>query len=471
MKRIPDQTTISYFLNHILDEEARKKLDFAAETIEKISGKFGIILDVKTLEPEKPKKQTKSRNQSNLVDKKTREICRLFKKQFSPFIDLNLHPNVIYTKNQFLDLMMYMGQTRDFAENGSKTYMVEMKKRRMFCPKCNLLILPSLIYTDNGKLVNIFKCMNCGYEKGISPSADTLLYHLKNYEDFREIQKMYITLFDIVWERARKANVFNRRSPVGVAIDFTELYFYGDRSTPMVVGKEPDRGTTKCYKFATINIVESGKRFTLLALPVGPFDEKEKILRQLLSYALERIKIGRIYIDRGFFNADCIKVFNSFHLRYLMPAIKISTIKDVMEIAPAPLIITDFEMKDVRFNLVIVEEEMKDGKKVKRAFATNEYFDENDVNMAERLFHLYGKRWGIETSYRVKKHSYLPKTTSTEYLIRLFYFLFSVLMYNLWILADVLVWLALFGKVKNNHLVTSKLFGTKFYTIDPDRDE
>lgn len=43
----------------------------------------------------------------------------------------------------------------------------------------------------------------------------------------------------------------------------------------MVMGKKPERGTNKCYKFITINIVENGKRFTLLALPVGHFDTKE----------------------------------------------------------------------------------------------------------------------------------------------------------------------------------------------------
>lgn len=124
-------------------------------------------------------------------------------------------------------------------------------------------------------------------------------------------------------------------------------------------------------------------------------------------------------------------------------------------------------MKDVKFNLVIVEEKLKDGTIEKRAFATNEVYNENDVNLAERLFDLYGRRWGIETSYRVKKHSYLPKTTSKNYLIRLFYFMFSVLLYNLWILADILIWLALYGVIKEDHLVTSKYFGTVLYTIDP----
>jgi putative transposase len=278
---------------------------------------------------------------------------------------------------------------------------------------------------------------------------------------------MFTTLFEIVWEMTRKINLFDIRKHYDVAIDFTEWYFYGDRGAPMVMGKEPDRGTSKCYKFATINIVEAGKRFTLLALPVGPFDKKEEVLRKLLGYVLERIKIRRIYVDRGFCDSNAIKVFDNLHLKYLMPCTQYSTVKDILKITPAPRIVTDFEMKDVTFNLVIVEEELENGKIEKRAFATNEEYNENDLNLAERLFDLYGRRWGIETSYRVKKHSYLPKTTSKNYLIRLFYFMFSVLLYNLWILADILIWLALFGVVKEDHLLTSKYFGTVLYTIDP----
>ena len=423
--KTPDRRTIGYFINHILDDEAKELINYAVDKIEEVSEKFGIILDVKILNPEKPNKQTKTWNQYHLKNKKTKEICHLVRKRFSPFIDLNLSYNTVYSKNQFIDLMIHLGQTRDFAENGNKTFR---------------------------------QLQSCG-----CPDADTLLYHLKNYQDSKQVHKMFITLFEIVWNMTRQANVFDIHKRYDVAIDFTEWYFYGDRSSPMVVGKEPDRGTTKCYKFATINIVESGKRFTLLALPVGPFDIKEQILSKLLSYAMQRIKIRRVYVDRGFFDSKAIKVFEQFQLKYLMPATQIPTVKKMLSIVSAPSVITDFEMKDITFNLVIVEDENGD----KRAFATNEEYSENDVNLAERLFLLYGKRWGVETSYRVKKHSYLPKTTSKNYFVRLFYFMFSVLLYNLWILADILIWLSLFGKVGEDHLVTSKLFGTMLYTIDP----
>ena len=96
----PDQTTISYFLNHILDDNTKELLDFTASKIEEISEKFGIFFDVKTLEPEKQSRGTKERNQRRQKNAKTKEICRLFKKRFAPFINLNLKNNTLYKKNQ-----------------------------------------------------------------------------------------------------------------------------------------------------------------------------------------------------------------------------------------------------------------------------------------------------------------------------------------------------------------------------------
>jgi len=425
--KTPNQRTISNFQCRVIDKETKKLIKYTVKKIEEVSEKFGILLDLKTFEPNKPQKRTKIRNQYLQKNDKTKELCKLLKKRLSPFIKLNLNHNTIYTKNQFIDLMIHMGMTKDFAENGSKTFR---ELRTSF-----------------------------------SPNADTLLYHLKNYSDFREIQQMYLTLFEILWNMTKQSNIIDQHKRYDVAIDFTEWYFYGDRSSPMVVGKKPDRGTAKCYKFATINIVESGKRFTLFALPFGPFDSKEQILKKLLSFTQQRIRINHIYADRGFFDSNSINIFKNFRLKFLIPCSANSRIKKLFDIVHSPMVINDYEMENSVFNIVIVNDEEGN----KRAFATNETFDENDVNLAERLFLLYGKRWGIETSYRVKKQSFLPKTTSKNYQIRIFYFLFSVLLYNLWLLADVLIWLALFGYVKEDHLITSKYFGTVLYTIDPGR--
>ena len=80
------------------------------------------------------------------------------------------------------------------------------------------------------------------------------------------------------------------------------------------------------------------------------------------------------------------------------------------------------------------------------------------VSCTKQLSRLYSKRWGIETSYRVKK-DFRPKTTSKNYVIRLFYFLFSVSLYNIWEFLNVI--LALVEKIDSETpVIAAKLFGT-----------
>lgn len=423
-KEIPDQTTISYFINHILDDETKELLNFTAKKIEEISEKFDIILDIHVLQPEKTERKIidKNRNFFYRKQQKTTEVSRMFKKRFTSVIDLNIHHNAIYTKKDFIDLILHMIFTDNYAECGSET----LKK-------------------DRNK----------------TPNADTFLYHLKNYQNIGQIQRMYQTYFEMIWESAKKANMF--RKPVDVAIDFTDWFFYGDKNAPMVVEKKPERGTTHCYRFATISIVEPKQRFTLLAIPVGPLVRKETIIRTLLNYASQRVKIKRLYADRGFFDSNSIEIFKRYQIKFLMPCSANSRIKRVLEVLPAPKVITNYVMKTSTFNVVLVEDENG----IKRAFATNIDFDENDAGLSKRLFYLYSKRWGIETSYRVKKHSFRAKTTSKNYFIRLFYFLFSALLYNLWILASIIISLALFGFVKDVRIVKSKFFVSVLLTIDP----
>jgi len=418
---VPNQRTISYFINEILDKESKEDIDFIVQKINEISEKFGIILDITLLKPEKQDKIKSTRAFYHNKNLKTKEISKLFKKRFSSVIDLNVNINSLYSKNDFINLLLHMCNTNDFAENGSHTLKINRDK---------------------------------------IPDGDTLLYHLKNYNDIDQIKRMFITMFEMIWESARKANHF----PIIVdcSIDYTPWHFYGDKNASMITEMKPDRGTTHCYKFATINISEKNQKFTLLAIPVGPFDNKEEILKTLLNYAKQRVKIRRLYVDRGFFDSNSIALFKRYQIKFLMPCTANERIKEVLEIVPAPSVIKDYEMKNVLFNVVVVNDDEGN----KRAFATNIDFNENEVGLSEKLFLLYGKRWTIETSYRVKKHSFRPQTTSKNYFIRLFYFLFSALMYNLWLLVDILICLTILGFFNGKHIITSKYFGNMLLSID-----
>jgi putative transposase len=420
---VPDQRSFSYFINHTLTNEEKELIDFIVNKTEEIAQKFGIIFDVETLKPESKEKTTK-RTLHNRKEKKLRELCRFIRKNIYPHIGFYIRHNAIYKKEDFLNLLTYIAMTHDFTENGSKTY------RRL-----------------NGK----------------SPTADSLLYHISKYEDKQTVQKMFKDAFDIMYKTAISSGILDNRKRVDLAIDFTEWFYYGNKNDEMVVGKKPERGTTYCYKFASINVVEYGKRITLLALPIGKLTQKENIIRELLVYAKNKVKIKKLYVDRYFFSIDMINLFKEFGLTFLMPAVRNPEVRRLMKVTPAPMVIRDYQMgkenKKTTFNLVMLEKDKK-----KLVFATNMDINQNEINLINKLPELYSKRWGIETSYRMKK-DFRAKTTSKNYIIRLFYFLYSTLLYNLWIIIDSLISLHLFGELKDEHFVTSKIFGTVLYTL------
>jgi putative transposase len=420
---IPNQRTFSYFANHILDEETKSIIDFIVEKTESVAEKFGVVFDVEILEVKREEKGTEKTFYNRKMEK-CNEFCRLVKKEIYPHIRLDLHHNAIYKKSNFLDALVYTSMRQDFTENGCNTLRMEAEYR--------------------------------------TPLADTLLHHIKKYDSIESLEGDFIDSFKKEWKIAKTSNVFYKRK-YDIAIDFTDWLYYG-KDVKMVVRGEFKNGTTKRFRFATVNIVEAGNRFTLLALPVGIFDSKEKITTKLLKFAKERIRINRIYVDRGFFSGKMINVLKKYGT-FLTIATENSRIKKIIENMPAPTVVKDYAFdahQDVKFNLVVVQHGQN-----KRAYATNMNIPEKEVNLFNYLDKLYGKRWGIETSYRMKK-GFRAKTTSKNYIVRLFYFLFSTLLYNLWMLIDALIALSLVGTIKEKYMITSKMFGTILYTvIDP----
>ncbi|MHB8566711.1 MAG: hypothetical protein ACYC7D_08145 [Nitrososphaerales archaeon] len=76
------------------------------------------------------------------------------------------------------------------------------------------------------------------------------------------------------------------------------------------------------------------------------------------------------------------------------------------------------------FEVVVAYDKSKD---YKYLFATNLPY------RAEAVLRLFKNRWGIETSYRMS-NQFLMKTTSRNYVVRLFYYLFACLVYNAWVM-------------------------------------
>lgn len=154
-------------------------------------------------------------------------------------------------------------------------------------------------------------------------------------------------------------------------------------------------------------------------------------------------------------------------VKYLMPVTQNSKIAKIIKGNPINTVM-DYTMtstsvrhgllgKTAIFKLCVVQSNKNADKKV--GFATN--LDVTAKNVKYKCDR-YGKRWGQETAYRVQD-AFIVKTTSRNYSVRLFYFLFSVCLYNLWVLANILVGLA-FLFIPLKPIITAKVFGTLLYT-------
>ncbi|MBI2559057.1 transposase [Candidatus Woesearchaeota archaeon] len=363
------------------------------------------------------------------LDRELKEFCRYTKKKLLKHVQFKQHHNAYYDKNDIIDLLTHSALTNSCLESASKTIKDSIKRQK--------------------------------------PSADTVLRYLAKFEQ-EEILTTFQRTFGYTFKVAKKMRVFQR--PVDIAIDFHDMHYYGNENDNFVVEAKPDRGTLHYFRFITLAIVVKGRRFTIRAKPVHKIDFsfRERLVEELLNYATTKFKIRNVYLDAGFFDNKIIKLLNNYGLKYIIRAQANKKIQKLTNRKKElPIVMPYFLAGKAYTQLVVVnvrkKESVKKGEK-RVYFLTNLSVTEIDYETIDRL---YRRRWSIETSYRVKKHSIRIKTTSKNHIIRCFLFMFTVALYNLWYLANIIVgW-----KTKRNWIVPfipAKLFISKLlYTYTP----
>ena len=221
------------------------------------------------------------------------------------------------------------------------------------------------------------------------------------------------------------------RKPVKVAIDLHDEMYYGDTETDGIIGTKNKAGTNYAYEYATASIVVQGIRFVIALIPVVQRTSLDMVSRLLKIIESHGIRISVLLMDGGFFSADLINLLNSGKINFVMHAPKLKNACGNIE---ADLKYTTSSHKrrkkdQATFRMVSIYGRGKKGL-VLYVFATN-----MDIP-PKRLLKLYRKRWGIETGYRMIR-KFLAKTTSKRRNIRLLYFYLAILIYNIWVLLNI----------------------------------
>jgi putative transposase len=268
----------------------------------------------------------------------------------------------------------------------------------------------------------------------------------------KQIREALIQSNDQVLLILRRYSIFRRKAVV--AIDYTRQPFYGDPDTKNVIGGKQERGTCWGYTYASIDIVESGRRLTIYSITINQFSEKAQIVRKLIFEAKARgVHISLVLLDRAFFTVEVIAMLKRLGVYFIIPAVKNDKVKEAIlnydEKKPAKRFTLGNKKKSVTFNILFYKRSAKQLPKKKKLTISDLYFGfatnlprSMTTKLPSFIPQEYRRRWGIETGYRVQDNA-LAKTTSPNYKLRLLYQLVSVLLYNVWHYANFLLCKAL----------------------------
>lgn len=350
-------------------------------------------------------------------------VLTTFERTVRQTLDLDVNQNAIYTEDDLLDLLAHIAVSGDFANRGAKTRAAQLDKA-------------TSLRTDHR-----------------SKPAKALGRQLRSLPR-SAVESQFTDAIDESIMLATKARLFTNR--VDLAIDVHDWLFYGDEDTEMVVPTKRSRGTNFAYKFLTACVVTDGLRITIDVAPIEEQHQFAQAVEQVLSTATDWLAIRRVFLDRGFYNVNVLQMLEEYNLDYVVRAKRF------------PSFTTDSPTVQVEHNHRMERSRPPyDWVKVTRFTVPNEqvaegqtYFVTNmavDEASATALADSYRRRWGIETSYRVIGE-FLPKTRSKAYSVRLYYFLFAVILYNLWVLCNRLL-SVIVEQRRTSSLLPASVFG------------
>jgi len=431
LRRIPGEPVLSRAWRHCFDADVREFITTAAHYVVKeihdsdlvvpaVRPKAEVLTPEKDAIPASTEDQTKS--EARFTDKTIHRTTRLAREHGFGGFDSGRAANATYDDTQFFELQTFMGMVGCGTAQGASRFRVRRSEE-------------------------------------YGPHGDT---HLRTLKQFAPAE--LITGFDQACDRLLSAIASEAafRRPVTAAIDITTIPYYGDvEGMPMVSGLPAEE---QAFKFATLSIVGRNIPLVLAVEPVressawddNPSNQVHRVVRRLVRRAKEHVPIDTVLCDREFDSMCVFQTLSNLGVNYLIPKRIASTEREVIATMDADgrdvaveNALVDVETGSHPMRFLYVPSTKSDGTTV---FATNLRVGPDE---AESFCHRYSRRWQIENEYKSIKHDFLAKTSSKDYRVRLFYFVFAVLLYNIWRLTDFLLKASVEGEMDYAPVLTA----------------
>ena len=293
-----------------------------------------------------------------------------------------------------------------------------------------------------------------------SCSGRNIRYHLNKFENFQELEnQLNQSLISKLPRRIKKRKL-------KLAIDLNLIPYYGNptkEEQDYIYRSQAKNGTCSFYAYASLYVIAKNKRLTIAIVGVKKYYTNVAIITYLLDKINSlNLKIKRLYLDRGFYSSSVIRWLIASDIPFIMPAIRNGKTGGINQyIKGKKSYQTTHTMNkgkdnEVTFYLCIICTYRK-GKRGKNGIEYLAYVVYKvDINL-DSISEDYRKRFGIETSYRLKNICRI-RTTSKNPIIRLLFVGISFLLVNIWIY---ILWFKISKPRRGGRLVYNHLFNLK----------
>ena len=244
-----------------------------------------------------------------------------------------------------------------------------------------------------------------------APSPDDAFWRIRKGIEIRGLERV------IKLQRPQK------RSHIDMLMDGHDDMYSGEDALGRV-GTKPKDGTSYAFKYlVAYSRIE----------PKGVIGLKEMFDGSVTNDAIDMIKelhkdyiIDCLKIDGEFYKAELIEYVSDKQIPYIVRRSNTGNIRELNIPYNKPYFYKE-EVKRTDGRIIHIECYLYRYKGIDGDF----YLASNMKNSAKTIRKMFKTRWEIETGFREIERVGI-KTTSTDFLVRLFFFIISCIVYNMW---------------------------------------
>jgi putative transposase len=244
-----------------------------------------------------------------------------------------------------------------------------------------------------------------------------------------------------MFQQQLHASLLKGKRDYNIAIDLTLIPYHGQpyEDQKEIVRGAPKSGTTYFHGYATVSIVHDNRRFVVALRFVEYGEEMADIVRWLIKQVKAlKIRIRRVFLDKGFCSKPVFKVLNQHKLSYVIPIPvrgKSGGVRRLFEGKSRKATYTFHSPKQGAYTVQAIV--VKCYSKGRYGRHTSKWFAYAVAELPAsilpaQVFELYRQRFGIETSYR-QMNQVRARTSTRNPVIRLLLVGLAFVLFNLYI--------------------------------------